>query len=175
VFGFDPVVEIVGLALVFSLVSAYLNNLFGIRKRMREIQEEFKAYQKELSEATKSRDEAKIKKLSDKSARLNSLMMEMTILPWKSLVFALPLFFLFTGDPWLTHYGGLIPLSYRGFSILLPFDLHPAAVYSLQFLHSSVYGPKGFFIVAVLGCGMVVASVEQNWEKLSGRFKRSAK
>lgn len=166
-FFFDSSIEIVLLAAAFSLINTLLNNKLGVRKRMTEIQEEFKVYQKHLSEAAKSGDESKMKKASEKSERMNQLMMEMMVIPWKTLVYALPLFFLFTGESWLTNYPGLIPSWFPGFVISLPFDLHPAAIFSFKFLQQASYGAKGFFIVGVLFASMIFSFIEQQYAKMA--------
>jgi uncharacterized membrane protein (DUF106 family) len=169
----EPWIEILLFAAAFSLLNTYLTRAMGIRKRMNHIQEEFKAYQEKYLAAVKAKDERKLEALAAESKRTNDLMMEMMIMPWKTLVFALPLFFLFTGDPWLTHYAGIIPSTYPAFATVLPFDLHPAAVYSLNILRSASYGPRGYFIVCLIFAGLLVSLLEQNYDR-KGKAQKKA-
>jgi len=161
----EPWIEILAVGVAFSLLNTYLTRAMGIRKRMNEIQAEFKAYQDNYAKALKEKDDKKIAALAADSKRTNDMMMEMMLMPWKTMVFALPLFFLFTGDPWLTHYAGIIPSAYPTFATVLPFDIHTAAVYSLNIFHSASYGARGFFIVCLIFAGFVVSMVEQNYDK----------
>lgn len=171
-FGLETTFEIVVIAIAFSLANTGITRAMGIRRRMNEIQAEFKEYQKQITDATKAKDEKKLEKLSKDTERVNKLMMEMSVMPWKTMIFTLPLFFAFTGDPWFTHYAGLVPTSYPGFAITLPFNLHTDAVFALRILEQSVYGPRGFFVVAVLFAGIIVSVLEQNWDKRKEAKKR---
>jgi len=94
------------------------------------------------------------------------MMQEMMILPWKSMVFILPLFFLMIGDPWLTHFPGIIIQNFSDFIITLPFNLHFDAIFSLRFMNAGTYGPKGFFIVCVVFSGLFLSLIEQQLDKL---------
>ena len=167
----EPWIEILLVGVMFSLLNTILTRRMGIRKRMNEIQAEFKKYQDAYAAALKAKDEKKIEALAADSKRTNDMMMEMMVMPWKTMIFALPLFFLFTGDPWLTHYAGLIPSAYPTFATVLPFDIHTAAVYSLNVLHSASYGARGFFIVCLIFAGLIVSMVEQNYDKKKAKTK----
>ena len=159
------VYEILAISVMFSLTNTLLTRKMGVRKRMNEIQEKFKDFQERYNAAIKSKDEKKIAAMAEESKQTNDLMMEMMVMPWKTMIFALPLFFIFTGDPWVTHYIGIIPSLFPGFTFTLPFDLHTTAVYSLNVLHNAVYGPRGFFIVGVIFAGIIVSLLETNFDK----------
>lgn len=169
----EPWIEILIVGVLFSLLNTFLTRKMGVRKRMNEIQEEFKKYQDSYAAALKAKDDKKLAALAEESKRTNDMMMEMMLMPWKTMVFALPLFFLFTGDPWLTHYAGLIPSAYPTFATILPFDIHTAAVYSLNIFHSASYGGRGFFIVCLIFAGLVVSMVEQRYDK-KNKAKKNA-
>ena len=169
----EPWIEILLVGLLFSLLNTYLTRRMGIRKRMNEIQAEFKKYQDAYSAAIKAKDERKIEALAADSKRTNDMMMEMMVMPWKTMIFALPLFFLFTGDPWFTHYTGLIPSAYPAFATILPFDIHAKAVYSLNILKSASYGARGYFIVCLIFAGLVVSMIEQNYDKKKKAQKKA--
>lgn len=161
----EPWIEILIIGALFSLLNTFLTRRMGVRKRMNEIQAEFKAYQDKYAAAIKAKDDKKIEALASETKRTNDMMMEMMLMPWKTMIFALPLFFLFTGDPWFSHYAGLIPSTYPTFATVLPFDIHTAAVYSLNVFHSASYGARGFFIVCLIFAGLIVSFVEQNYDK----------
>jgi uncharacterized membrane protein (DUF106 family) len=168
-FGLDSWAEILFLSAAFSAANTMLSRKLGIRRRMNEIQAEFKAYQKEVNEALKAKDEKKLERLSKNTERTNALMLEMTVMPWKSLLFSLPLFLLFTGDPWFTHYAGIIPSSFEGFSASLPFDIHPEAVFSLRVFAPATYGARGYFIVGVIFTGILLTFLEQKYDERMAR------
>jgi len=169
----EPWIEILIIGVMFSLLNTYLTRAMGIRKRMNEIQAEFKAYQEKYTAAVKSKDDKKIEALASESKRTNDMMMEMMLMPWKTMIFALPLFFVFTGDPWFTHYAGLIPSTYPDFVTVLPFDIHTNALYSLNILHSAQYGARGFFIVCLIFAGFIVSTIEQNYDKKKTAQKKA--
>ncbi len=152
--------------IAFSLVSTTVNNLLGIRKRTKEIQDEMQKWQNDFKVASEKNDEKALKRLKEKEAQVMPMMQEMMLLPWKSMVVVLPMFFFMTGDPWFTHYPGIILQTFSKFLITLPFDLHLSAVFSLGVFNPAVYGPKGFFIVCVLFAGIVTSIAEQQIEKL---------
>lgn len=158
----DPTIDIILCAVLLTLANVAATRILGVRKRMNEIQAEFKEYQKKISDASKAKDEKLMTKIYESEGeRMNNMMMEMAFMPWKTIFISLPLFMIFTGEPWFTHFPGLMLTGYHGFQISLPFDLHPAAVYSLHILQNAVYGPRGFFIVSVLFAGMIISFAEQ--------------
>ncbi len=156
---------IFGTAGVFSLVSSLINHKMGIKKRTKEIQDEIKKFQDEFKKATEKKDDAAIKKLKPREEQVMSQMQEMMLLPWKSMVFVMPLFFILIGEPFLTQYPGILMEAFKDFVIFLPFDLHLNAVFSLQVLREAAYGPKGFFIVSTIFFSLVYAQLEPRVEK----------
>jgi uncharacterized membrane protein (DUF106 family) len=169
---FDPVIEIFAISVLFSIVNTVLTRKMGVRKRMNEIQAYFKAYQDKYAAAIKSKDEKKIAAIADEAKKTNDLMMEMMLMPWKTMIFALPLFFIFTGDPWFTHYAGIVPSVFPDFAIVLPFDLHTAAVYSLNIFKEASYGARGYFIVGLIAAGLLISFAEQKYDASKAKAKK---
>lgn len=132
---------------------------------MKEIQEEMKKFQDDMKKAAEQKDEVALKKLKPREEQTMALMQEMMILPWKSLIVMLPLFFLFIGEGFITHYHGLLFDWFPAFSIMLPIDLHFHAIFSLQIFQQASYGPKGFFIVSTVFFSMIISLAEGRLEK----------
>ncbi|MFA6048959.1 MAG: EMC3/TMCO1 family protein [Candidatus Micrarchaeia archaeon] len=150
----------------FSIVSQLLNIKMGIKKRTKEIQDEIKGFQEEFKKASEKNDEVALKKLKAREEQVMGMMQEMMLLPWKSMIFVMPMFFLLIGEPFLTHYPGFLMEAFKGFVIFLPFDLHVDAVFSLQIIREAAYGPKGFFIVSTLFTGMLYSVLEPKVAKI---------
>ncbi len=150
----------------FSVVSQFLNSKMGIKKRTKEIQDEIKNFQEEFKKATEKNDEVALKKLKAREEQVMGMMQEMMLLPWKSMIIVMPMFFVLIGEPFLTHYPGFLMETFKGFVIHLPFDLHVNAVFSLQVLREAAYGPKGFFIVSTLFFGMLYSFLEPRVAKM---------
>ncbi len=163
----EYVIPVVSTLYVGSTI--WFNRLTGIRQKMKKIQSETSAYQKELAEAAKANDEKRTERLKLREKEVTGQMMEMMWLPWKSMVFILPAFFLLIGTSGFLgiNYEGLIPGAFPGFVIVLPFDIHLNAIMGLNILRDSVYGPRGYFIVWAIISGFAL-------EAIVGRFEKQA-
>ena len=152
---------IIASALVFSGVSLFVNHAIGGKRRIKQIQKEVNDFQKEMNKAMKEKDEKKIKEMEGKNSEMMGKSMEMLKLQWKALPVILILFFIVIGTSGFLglSYEGLLPGSYPNFTILLPFDIHAASVFSLQIIRNSTYGVRGFFIVCLLIFGMIFESL----------------
>jgi uncharacterized membrane protein (DUF106 family) len=157
-------------SLVFSLSSYLINRVTGVKKRTKELQGKMKAFQEEIKNATRSNDEKKLKELEEKMPGFNKEMGELMLLPWKSLLFVIPLFVVI---------GDFVTGTYPKFSIQLPFALHlhelfnnvawwnPVSWLSIigNLFQTSSYGPRGFFIVCALFFGPAIEAVaERVWK-----------
>jgi hypothetical protein len=86
-------------------------------------------------------------------------MKDAMMLPFKAIIITFPIFiFLY----WI------LPQIFSSFAILLPFDIHWAAITSLNIFKTASYGPKGYLIVCLLVWGIVVELVVSNWRKIKG-------
>ncbi|MFH0834851.1 MAG: EMC3/TMCO1 family protein [Candidatus Micrarchaeota archaeon] len=88
----NDALEIFILAFVMSIISNYLSNRFGGQKRLKEIQAEVNAWQKELKEANDKKDEAKTKKLMEREDEMMKKIQEMAFLPFRTMIVVLPVF-----------------------------------------------------------------------------------
>ncbi len=137
----DALIEIALLALVFSIISLFVNHKIGNRKKVKELQKEVNDFQKSFEKATKEKDEKEIQRLKVIEPQVMSKMQDMLILPLKSMVIILVLFFIFMS--------GVVPF-FKAFFIILPFDIHLNQVLALKVLQSAYYGPRGFFILCTI-------------------------
>ncbi len=153
-------------AVAYVAFTVFLNKKLGSRDRLKTLQREINSFQKEMKEASDKKDEKKLKQLSLREKEVTSYMMEMMWLPWKSLVFILPLFFLFIGTNGFLgiSYDGLLKQWYPDFVAVLPFGLHLPEIFSLRVLSPSVYGPRGFFIVCAVFAGILIELGLSRWE-----------
>ncbi|HLC38374.1 MAG TPA: EMC3/TMCO1 family protein [Candidatus Norongarragalinales archaeon] len=155
VLGFDPLVEIALISLVFSLVSYAANKTLGQRDKVKAFQKEVKEYQNEMQKALKANDSKKLEELKKHDKEFNDKMMQMVLMPWKASIIILPI-------AWILIAWVLPPL-YPGFVILLPFDIHTSAILSLTFysniLHTAAYGTTGFFIVCAIVFGLLLEPI----------------
>lgn len=180
--------DLVSAAIIFVISVAYvgatifLSNRFGGRKRLKKIQSEVQAYQKEIAEATKANDEKRLKQLQLRDKEMMGMMTEMLWLPWKSAVFILPLFFLLIGTSGFLgiNYDGFIPPAFPGFEIILPFEIHPGPLFAgvsfnpvswfnlfSNLAKPGLYGSRGFFITCVIFSGIIMEAMVSRFEKKS--------
>jgi uncharacterized membrane protein (DUF106 family) len=152
--------ELVVVAVAFAFVSFFINSKLGERKKTRAIQKEVQAFQKKLMEATKKNDEAELKKLEGEQKEMMGKMQEMLLLPFKPMIVILPLFFIVIA---------LIQTYFAGFLIQLPIALHLNNIFSLQILQSSVYGPRGFFI---LTAAVIALILEIAYMRIEGKVDK---
>lgn len=161
----DAAIAIFLITLVYVSITLFLNKKWGGRDRIKEIQAFMKEYQDEYAAAVKSNDEAALKRLQAREKEVNGMMGEMFILPLRSMVIVLPVFFLFIGTNGFLgiHFTGLVQTYYPYYSIILPFNIHLNAVLSWSFvgniLNSATYGPRGYFIVCAIFWGMALEAI----------------
>lgn len=170
------------VAVAYVAATIFLGNKFGGRKKLKKIQAEVQAYQKEVAEATKANDEKKLKQLQIRDKEMMGMMSEMLWLPWKSAIFILPLFFLLVGTSGFLgiHFDGIVPPAFPGFEATLPFELHPGPLFAgvsfnplswlnlpANFLKPGAYGAKGFFITCIIFAGIILEAVISRIEKKS--------
>ena len=134
---------------------------------MKKIQADMNSYQKELAEAAKANDEKRMERLKVREKEVTGNMMEMMWLPWKSMVFILPVFFILIGTSGFLgiNYPGLVPDAFPSFIIVLPFNIHLDAILSLNILRDSVYGPRGYFIVWAIISGFILEALVNRLEQ----------
>ncbi len=164
----DPTFAIMAFAAAFAVISLAINHYLGIRKRTKEIQAEMKKFQDEFKKAAEKKDEAAMKRLEPQQEQTMKLMQEMMFLPWKSMIFVLPIFFILIGEPFIFHTHGLLLDWYPQFVIFLPFDLHFDAIFSFNIIKEGAYGPKGFFILSTVLFSLIFSSLEGQVEKMLG-------
>jgi uncharacterized membrane protein (DUF106 family) len=138
---------IAAIGVCSSLLVSVLMEKFGNRKRIKEIQDEINKVNKELMEATKKKDDAKIAKLEKEADKLPALMKESMILNFKGIFIAFPIIII---APWLAV--NIFP----GFVITLPFNL-PVPFRSANLVDwRNTFGPYGWFWVTFVILGGAV-------------------
>ncbi len=146
----DPIVSISIFSLVFSILSFAVNYKIGNRKKVKQLQKEVNEFQKKFEKATREKDEKELQHLKNLEQETMAKMQEMLLLPLKSMVVILPLFFIFISG---------IESFHRGFYIVLPLALHPSELLSLNVLHASTYGPRGFFILSSIVFNLIFETI----------------
>lgn len=155
----DSTFEIAVWSFLFSLVSFYINYKWGNRQKVKQIQKEVQTYQKAMAQAVKDKNDAKVKELQNCDREMMGKMQEMMLLPLKTMIIILPLFFIVIT---------LIDMTYKGFVIQLPFGLHISELLSLKILEASLYGPRGYFIVVSIFVNLLLELI---YSKTIGKDK----
>ncbi|MEM4254896.1 MAG: EMC3/TMCO1 family protein [Candidatus Norongarragalinales archaeon] len=145
-------IEIAFVSLLFSIAAFAANKTLGQRDKVKELQKETQAYQKEMQKAVLAKDEKKIEELQKREKEVNEKMMQMLMLPWKASIVMLPIAWILISF--------VLPFFYKGFVILLPFDIHLGALLSWTFytnvFRTAAYGTTGFFIVCSIVFGLLL-------------------
>lgn len=148
-------------AVLFSALTSYISRKTGIKQKTDHIQKTMKEYQKEYSEALKKDDKHRIEQLKAREPEVMKMMNEMMFLPFKNMIFVIPLFigFMF-----------VLESAFHGFLIELPIALHLNGneLLGLNIFHNSQYGPRGFFILSSIISGL---AIEQIWSKFLNHKK----
>ncbi len=152
--------QIVFLSLVFSTVSTFVNHKIGGRQRVKALQKEVNDFQKKFEKATKEKDEKELQGLKNLEPEIMKKMQEMLFLPLKAMVVILPLFFIF-----ITAVVSFFP----AFIISLPIGLHTHELFALQVFNESLYGPRGFFIVASIVFNLFFELIYSNLIEKKGK------
>ncbi len=155
-FGIPAWAYISATAVFFSFLTSYISRKTGIKQKTELIQKTMKDYQKEMGEALKKDDKKKVEELKVREPEVMKMMNEMMFLPFKNMIFVIPLFI---GFMWV------LDIYFHGFLIGLPIALHlnGEELLGLNILKTSHYGPRGFFILSSIVSGMVI---EQLYSKV---------
>ena len=153
----DQWLVILIIAAAYSVFAIYINRTYGERKKLKKIQDDMKAFQKEYSEAMKKNDQAKIKELEVREKEFAGLMKDMLFLPFKAMIIILPAFLVLI---WL------VEGQFHGFTIQLPIALHLSEIFSLKILASSTYGVRGYFILSAAFVGIILEIVLSAIERI---------
>lgn len=156
VLGLEHGIVVAVAALIFSVVTFVANQTFGKRQRLKEIQKTVNDYQKQMKDATVSKDEKKLKELEAREPEMLKLTQEMVVLPFRSMVIVLPLFF---GALWIVE-----PLL-QGFSLTLPFSIPVPDLGLFSLNWRNTFGPRGSFILWTIVFGLVIEQVFSQIEK----------
>jgi len=156
-FGLDDWMIIFLAASVYAAIALVLNRTVGERKKLQAAQKKMNDFQKEYKEATKTKDQTKLKELEGREKEIMNMTKDMMILPFKAMIFILPTFFIAI---WLV--GGAFP----GFVIKLPVALHVNEILSFNILRDSIYGVRGYFIISAAVVGMILELIWSQVEKI---------
>jgi uncharacterized membrane protein (DUF106 family) len=144
-------------AVIFSLLTAFISRKTGVKQKTDHIQKAMKEFQNEMNKAVKENNQKKIDELKIKEPEVMKMMQEMMWLPFKNMIFVLPLFFV---AMWLIEH------AFPQFLQALPIALHLNGneLLGLNILKTSHYGPRGFFILSSIVSGLVI---EQLWTRFT--------
>ncbi len=160
----DSTIALASIALLFSIVSIVVNHKVGDRKKVKALQKEVNDFQKAFEKATREHDEKELQRLKNIEPETMKKMQEMLLLPFKGLLFILPIFILLISG--VNMFGLNIPplLStwFPTFSITLPIGIHPSELMALKPLEPSTYGSRGFFIFMSIIFNLVFELVYSN-------------
>ncbi|MFH1200360.1 MAG: EMC3/TMCO1 family protein [Candidatus Micrarchaeota archaeon] len=139
-------------AAAFSVLTSLINRVMGITKKRIALQKRTNEYQKRTNEAIKKNDQAGLDRLKEQEKEFMKDVQESMFLPFKSMIFILPAFFVFI---WA------IGNAFPGFDIRLPVSLHltGSELFALNLLSTSTYGSRGLFILSSLITGSVIEFV----------------
>ena len=166
----DTTIIIVTIALLFSIFSIWANHKLGDRKKVKAIQKEVNEFQKKYEKAVKEKDDKEIARLKLIESQVMGKMQEMLLLPLKSMIVILPVFYiLIYGINWNFLFSfsipAVIPLLVPNFQILLPVDIHPGVILGFKFgqvFQPANYGQRGFFVVCSIIFNLVLELVYTN-------------
>jgi uncharacterized membrane protein (DUF106 family) len=164
----DPIYAIAAISGVYVLISRELMNRFGERDKLKAIQKEQGALNKEFQEAMKSKDDKKIEEINKKYEKFTPKIKEMIILMYKPFIILIPLVIIFPA---------VAKSVYPEFVIVLPFEL-PVFVQSFPYLfHLDIdgfindfphwrdtFGAVGWFWISVICLSMVFALVKKAYD-----------
>lgn len=153
------------LSFIYVGCSLAINQKLGSRTRLKFIQAQVKEYQDEYKKAVEKDDKSMLEKLSVREKEVTGYMGEMMTLPFKALIFILPVFFFFIGFTFFGfHLTGIIQRIYPDFSVVLPIGLHLNEIFSLHIIEPSTYGARGFFVVCGIFAGIILEAIYSRYE-----------
>ena len=158
-------------ATVFAFVSYAVNKTLGKRDEVRSKQKAFNDHTKEMQDAIKRNDEAKLKALQSREKEMNDAMMQTMFLPFRAFIVIIPLYYV------IWNY--VLPMLFPNYSITLPFSLPGRFDAWNADAWRPSFGARGFFIWSTVVAGMLI--VELLWTKVEAQalgkigklFKRS--
>ncbi|MFH1257523.1 MAG: EMC3/TMCO1 family protein [Candidatus Micrarchaeota archaeon] len=152
IFGLPDWVAIFISAILFSITTSFISRKTGVKQKTEHIQTTMKEYQKEMNDAVKKNDQHKIDELKKREAEVMGMMSEMMWLPFKNMIFIIPMFI---GVMWV------LQEMFPNFLITLPIALHlnGEELLGLNIFKSSVYGSRGFFIISSIVTGMAIEGI----------------
>ena len=153
ILGLDGLYFIGGVALLFSIATNLIGRKLGIKKRTAELRKEVDSYQKDFKAASEKNDAKELESLKVREPQMMKAMQEMMFLPFKNMIFVVPLFFVVI---WF------VTSNYHGFTVNIPIGIHPGEILSLNVFHESTYGPRGYFIFVSIFAGLAVEFMLNN-------------
>jgi uncharacterized membrane protein (DUF106 family) len=176
---FDTIYVIFAIALVYFGAYQFMLSKLVDKKRIKHIQDESKRLQKELSVATKQKDEKRLLEINKEYEAFLPKMMEMSFMQLKPLIIIIPALAILT--PFLYD-------NFRGFEIVFPFHL-PVFVQSFHFLFSfdfagffadfphwrDTFGPVGWFWICVFVVSISLSLIRGAYNKIKGAIDAKTK
>lgn len=154
------------ISLVLSIVSVTVQRRFAPPARMKELQARLNAFQKEYAEATKTKDEEKLKKLEARSSEMTQLTGQMMKGQMVPMMITLPLF--------LGVLAVVLPL-FKGMTVTLPFVVPKPDLAHWALNWSNVLGPLGWYIYVSLVFSMIIQIAIKLYDKRKVKNNASAK
>ncbi len=153
-------------ALVYSVFSTIVTRKFGNYKRIKEIQDTFNSLSKEMNEASKENNKAKLDEIIARQNAAMPMLWESTVLQLKPLLILLPILFILPG---------MLRDQFKEFIITLPFQL-PVFIQNFENFPNwrDTFGPVGWFWVSVLFCALLVSAGVKAYEEYIKRPRGSA-
>jgi len=152
----ETTVGIIAFAVAYAFLAYFLNKKIGRRDEVKELQKKVNEYQKELKDAYSRKDEAKIKELNAREKEMMDSMKQMTLLPLRTMVIILPL--------WFVIFYFILPTLFPNYILSnMPFSL-PSSIAFWQ-PWKNWLGARGLFIYATVFAGLFVELVFARIEK----------
>lgn len=175
---FDAVYVVFAIGATYSLCSQFIMNKLVDRKKMKEIQEESKRLQKEMSAATKANDEKRLADVSTEYEKFMPKMMEMSFMQLKPLIIIIPALMVLM--PFLhENFADLIitlpislPIIYDGFPKLFSLDIG-GFIDGLPYWRN-IFGSKGWFWISVIIVSISVSLIRALHNKIKGNTQSSS-
>lgn len=180
-FGIDDTLAIIVFALVFSLLLVFIQKRFGGRDRIKEIQKQVNAHQKEVLAATKANDKERLDSLMKKQDEVMGLTTEMLWLSLKGMIIVLPLILILFAyvlpalfPNYLQSPCPFVRSCNSSYIIHLPFPVPYTPQFSGEFpwIHlpfRDYLGVRGLFIYSMFVFGLILEAVIPKAEAKLGR------
>lgn len=176
----DPLYAIAIIAIAYTLASRYVIDKIVDRKKVKAIQDESKQLQKELAEASKSGNSARLEEVNKKYEQFMPKMLELSFSQLKPMIIIIPA---------LAILMPIIRSTFEGFETTLPFYL-PIFIQNFEHFPNwrNLFGPVGWFWICVIAAGIGISLISPALNKIKeitglalspsdlfGRFKRKEK